>query len=501
MVDLKNYKKAILFHIVLNLAIILFVTFASYYHTPVKSSTDFGIFSLHFFILQFSVFGFVYFLSLNKLLFRLVFPAVFIVFSCISFWIYTQDVSVTESLIHASLQTKYDIVFDLITLPFIVYLVCAVATTALIIKLHHGLENNVLKSPLTLVAVAAIVTYFFVDTYRNETLVRRMPFSAVKAVNEYFKKNNLNLYTINKPLTSTTDSVNVVFILGESVRADHLELNGYDRKTTPLLAARKDIISFPNTYTPLTYTAISVPQILTNATLTDDYSAPKYSLIDVLNHANIPTNWIGNQTPEKSYEVFINQSRFKTLTDELHSELSFKKAHDGTMIPVFTTVFTPHKKQFTTIHMMGSHWWYETRYPAAFRKFTPVIKSKHIPSNSKEEMINSYDNTILYLDYFVDAIIKAVERTDSNTIVIYLSDHGEILGENNQWLHAQNGASSENPALFIWSSAKFKEQHPAIIKKLNAIKNKKTNLDFFFPSMLHLFKIEGIKYDQQKVIF
>src|SRR5690606_13202239 len=144
---------------------------------------------------------------------------------------------------------------------------------------------------------------------------------------------------------------------------------------------RSNIISFSDTFTPFTYTAQSLRQILTDATFTDDYSQPKYSLIDVLNKAGIESNWIGNQTPEKSFEIFKNQARFSTIIDPMHSELSFQKAYDDQLLPDFKRVFIPGKNQFTVLHMMGSHWWYETRYPETFRQFLPVIDNKHIGSN------------------------------------------------------------------------------------------------------------------------
>lgn len=497
----KKYKSQFLFHLLLNSVFALFITLASYYNLPVYSIVDFGFYFIHFIVLQFSVFGFLYFLSLNKFIFRLFFPIIFLLFSCIAYWVYFQDIGISHSIIQVSLETKPDIIIDLISLPFVLYTIISVIALYFVLKSYNKLNINQIKSPLLPLAVLAVFSYSFVENYRYGTFKRRLPYNVIVSFNEYFKQNNLVLKPINNNIKATTDSLSIVFVLGESVRADHIQLNGYSRKTTPLLAARKNILSFPNTYTPLTYTAISVPQLLTNATLTDDYSLPKYSLIEVLNRANIQTCWIGNQTPEKSYESFINQSGLKKIIDPLHSELSFTKDYDAKMLPHFAKTFKPYENQFTTIHMMGSHWWYETRYPESFRKFKPVIKSKHVPSNTSQEMINSYDNTIVYLDYFLNELIKHVEKQNSNTVIIYLSDHGEILGEDNLWLHAQKTKASENPALIMWYSNNFEKKHPKIIANLKSNQNKKIDLDFFFPSILYLYQIENISYDKKKVIF
>lgn len=498
---IKKYKTQLLFHLFLNFVVAVFITLASYYHFPLYTFSDFGFYLSHFLVLQFSVFGFLYVLSLNKYVFRIGFPILFLLFSTVAHWVYSQDIAITHSIIQVTLETKADIALGLISLPFFLYMLVSIVMVYFILKFYTKVKVNQFKSPLIVLAIIGILSYSFVENYRFGTFNRRLPYNVITATQSYFEQNSLLLKPINTSLKTNIDSLNVIFILGESVRADHLQLNGYKRKTTPFLSQRDNIISFPNTYTPLTYTAISIPQILTNATLTDDYSRAKYSLIEVLNQANIETNWIGNQTPEKSYELFIEQSKFSKIIDPLHSELSFQKDYDEKLLPVFEIIYKPYKNQFTTLHMMGSHWWYETRYPEAFRTFKPVIKSKHIPSNTTEEMINSYDNTIVYMDYFVNETIKLVEKQNSNTLIIYLSDHGELLGEDNLWLHAQPGKASENPAMIVWYSNQFKNKYPKVVSNLKSHQTQKLDLDFFFHSILDLYQIKGIPYDQKKVIF
>lgn len=498
---IKKYKQQLFFHLLLNVIIGIFITFSCYYHIPVYKFSDFGSYAVHFLLLQFSVFGITYFLSLNKYVFKIFFPILFLIFSGIAYWVYTMDIAISDSIVQITLETTPDIIAGLVSIPLIIFMLLSVIALIVILKQYNKLKTNSFKSPLTAIAIMGILTYFLVENYRYGTLKRKLPYNVAVSLREYFEKNDIVLKNIPDGVHANSDDLSIVFILGESVRADHLQLNGYQRKTTPLLAKRENIICFPHTYTPLTYTAISVPQILTNATLTDDYSEPKYSLLQILHKADIHTNWIGNQTPEKSYGMFIQQSDFKTILDPFHSELSFQKSYDENLIPVFKKVFDPKGNQFTTLHMMGSHWWYETRYPERFRKFKPVIRSKHVGSNSSQEMINSYDNTILYLDYFINEIIKYVETQNSNTLVIYLSDHGEILGENNLWLHAQPEKASENPAMLVWYSEKFRQKNNDVIARLKSNQDKTTNLDFFFHSILDLYKIQGIPYDKQKVIF
>lgn len=495
---IKKYKIQVFFHLMLNLAIGGIISFASFIHYPLFSFTDHLFYIAHFLILQFTVFGFLYLLSLSRILFVSFFPVFFFLFSIIAYWVYMNDIAISHHMVQIVSETKPDIVIDLLSVPFLLYMVISIIIIVIIIKSYSKIEINQLKSPLLILAILAIITYFIMENYKYGTFTRRLPYNAIVAVQEHITSNKLVIQSIKQPLKTNIDSLSVIFILGESVRADHLQLNGYHRMTNPLLSKRKNIISFPNTYTPFTYTGKSVQQILSDAAFTDDLSRPKYSLIEALNRANIATNWIGNQTPEKSYEMFINQTDYAKIIDPMHSELSFQKEHDGRLVPVLKSVFKPYKNQFTVVHMMGSHWWFESRYPAAFRVYKPVIKSKHIPSNSKQEMINSYDNSILYLDYFIDNIITHVEIFNSNTLIVYLSDHGELLGENGLWLHAQESKPVSNPAMIVWYSDTFKKKNFELVNYLEANNTKQINLDFFFPSMMKLFEVEGIEYDERK---
>ena len=150
---------------------------------------------------------------------------------------------------------------------------------------------------------------------------------------------------------------------------------------------------------------------------------------------------------------------------------------------------------------MGSHWYYENRYSENFRKFKPTIHSKYVKANSNQEMINSYDNTILFLDYFLENIIRNIEKQNTNTLLIYLSDHGEALGENGNWLHAQESESIKNPAAIIWFSEKFYQNNKEKALKIASIENKKMTTDFLYHTVLGLFDVKGVAIDPKENIF
>lgn len=501
MVVIKNYKNPVLFHFTLNLIFLGFITYSSFYYVPLNGIKDhFYYFSL-LMVIQFTVFGFLYFLSLKKILFNLIFPIIFIILSICSFWVYTLDILLNESVIHATVETKSDIVSDLVSFPLVLYTIFIIIITIFVLIWFNKINTPKLKSPFSIFATIGILSFFIINHIRPTSFSYRLPYSIFYSLKEYYEKPLLELKKTNQKIESHSDTLQIIFVLGESVRADRLSLNGYKRETNPLLSKNKNIISFKNVYTTKTYTAISIPQILTNQSVFEKKENKYYSLIDLLNNANINTYWIGNQTPEKSYLPYIKESKYKKILDTYHTELSYHKELDENILPLFNTKIDKSKKQFITLHMIGSHWYYNTKYPEYFKKYTPITKSKLVSYNTPEEINNSYDNTILYLDFFLDRLIKNLEKVDSNIILIYLSDHGESLGENGKWLHADNQNQVKNPALLIWYSNNFFKKNPKEINHLKKIKEKQITTDFLFHSILDLYKININLLNKKESLF
>lgn len=118
---IKKYKPQIIFHLILNIIVVIFITFSSYYHIPLYYISDYSSYFIHLIILQFTVFGFLYIMSLNKYLFYSIFPLLFTIYSMFAYWVYVQDITMSDSIIQAVIETKPDIAIDLITFPFVVY--------------------------------------------------------------------------------------------------------------------------------------------------------------------------------------------------------------------------------------------------------------------------------------------------------------------------------------------------------------------------------------------
>lgn len=498
---IKKYKDVIVFHALLNIVILFCITFSSYYHTPLSEAKDYLFYGIHIGLIQFSTFGFVYFLTLNRYIFKILFSILFVIYSVIAFWAYSLDISFSDGILNATLDTTPDVVFDLLNWQLILYVLSCIVVLYYVQKRYIKIRPLNFNIYFLVIAIFGISSFFIVESKRQGTLKSRLPFNVFFEIQNYFSNTPIDIDVVDFKVESKTKDLKIYLVLGESVRADHLFLNGYKRNTTPLLCKQSNLISFKNTYTQYTYTAVSLPQILTNQSVYDTIIKPNYSLVDIFNKAKINTYWFGNQTPEKSYLHFIDSSKTKAFADPIHSVYSFKKATDLKLLE-----FSPSESDsnsFVIYHMMGSHWFYENRYTSNFRVYEPTIKSKYIPSNTDQEMINSYDNTIVLMDYFVDSLINRVKNNNEKALIIYLSDHGELLGENGKWLHAQVGdeVGPTNPAFLVWYSNQYLNEYPKKVEFLTNHKDKNIPLDYIFHTLIDAFEIDNDMFNEKQSLF
>ncbi len=498
----KHLKQEIKFHFILQVLIAFFITIASYVHFPFKSLKGNVIYLAHFLLLHFSLFGFVYIFSLFNKIFKFTFPILFVLLSAISFWVYTQDLTIGVGTIQAIIETNIDVAVDVISFQFVFFVVLSILSIFLFFKFYKKHRKASVKSPLFIASIFGILTFFLVENYKFDAFKNRLPYSVYFGILKYFNKPNVKLKKIKEEVYTKENNLHIVLVLGESVRADHLSLNGYYRNTTPFLSKQKNLISFKKVYTPFTYTAKSLPQILTDKSIRQKNEFKKVtSLYTVLNKANFETEWIGNQSLEKSYKDIIYSNSTVKLIDKFHSFLSFKKEKDLKLLDYFWVDNSHNTNKITTLHMIGSHWYYNNRISKNFEVFKPVVSSKYLGASSKEAIINSYDNTIIYLDNFLNKIINQLKKSAQKSILIYISDHGETLGEDGKWLHAQEHIASKNPAMLVWFSDVFKENYPKEINQLKAKKNDSISTDFLFHSIIDICKIQNYNYLKEQSIF
>ena len=498
----KLWKQEIKFHLGLQILFAFFITFASYIHLPFGSLRGNLIYFAHFLLLHFSLFGFIYIFSLLWNVFKIVLPILFIIVASFAYWVYTQDLTIGVGMIQAILETNMDIAMDLFSIQFIVVVLLSAICILYFFKYTSIFRKSSFKSPLFILAIFGVFTFFIVENYKFDAFKNRLPYSVFFNTIKYFNKPRIQLIEVERDVFTKEKDLHIILVVGESVRADHLSLNGYHRNTNPLLSKQKNLISFSNVFTPFTFTAQSLPQILTDKSIDDAQEIQEAtSLFTVLNKAAFDTEWIGNQSLEQSYKDIIYSNKSKIIIDKFHSFLSFKKEKDLVLLNYFSLDDAHVGNKISTIHMIGSHWYYNSRIDSRFQYFNPITSSKHLGSLKKEELINSYDNTIIYLDYFLNILIEELKKSSKKTILIYISDHGETLGEDGKWLHAQEHKASKNPAMLVWFSENFQKNYSLKINQLSSKKQDSITTDFLFHSVLDIGDIENYKYEKSKSIF
>ena len=294
---------------------------------------------------------------------------------------------------------------------------------------------------------------------------------------------------------STSEKPRVmVIVLGETARADHFSINNYARLTTPSLNAlmtSEPIFSYKSATSCGTATAISVPCMFSFLTA-DNYSdvaRNSSNVLDVLETAGINATWIENNSGCKDV-----CNRIKTVKMS-ESRCEESQCYDIDMLePLQSWLSNLHQDSIIVLHQMGSHGpaYYE-RSPNEMKRFLPECKSQELSSCSVDEITNAYDNSLLVTDELVSQVIKLLKsHTELDSSMMYVSDHGESLGDNGIYLHGlPNWIAPEEQRhipWIVWPSDEFnvsKHETGATISH-----------DNFSHTILGYFNVEASVYDE-----
>lgn len=230
-----------------------------------------------------------------------------------------------------------------------------------------------------------------------------------------------------------------VLVVGETGRAMEWNLYGYERNTTPNLAKIPDLVYYRDAITQSNNTHKSVPIILSAASA-EDYEIlySQKSIVTAFKEAGFRTVVIANQKLTTSIigSFYHEADTFIDLSSFTGSYL--KSLHDDALLPYLDEELARSDENlFIVLHTYGSHFNYSERYPERFAIFKPD-KALGIKASMREELRNAYDNTICYTDYVLNEIIVRLDKENSCSALVYLSDHGEDIFDDkrNRYLHA-----------------------------------------------------------------
>ena len=305
----------------------------------------------------------------------------------------------------------------------------------------------------------------------------------------------------------------VVVVLGETVRAMNFSLNGYARNTNPLMAqelSQGNIINFSNVDSCGTATAVSVPCMFSQFARNDfNYSKGKEyeNLLDVAKYAGFEVLWLDNNTGCQGTCLRVKYSSVANSKDPEFCNNG--NCFDEILLDDLPNIISKTtSNKLIVLHQNGNHGpTYSKRYPKKFKKFTPVCETNQLIKCTNEEIVNAYDNAILYTDYFLSKTIKIlIKSSDKNeTSMVYISDHGESLGENNLYLHGLPYSIApdyqKKVPMLLWMSKNYKASQGIDTGCMSSKSNQNISHDYFFSSMLSLMDIETDVYQKDLDVF
>lgn len=257
-----------------------------------------------------------------------------------------------------------------------------------------------------------------------------------------------------------------VLIIGESGRYENWTVNGYHRPTSPRMMEMQNLVSYSDAISSHNETVRSVALTVTNAGARNALQHSAYpGILKLFREAGFRTYWISNQNDWGALPVRIHM----TEADSIHCTISSKGVtdeFDGTLLPIIRNSLNGSEDKFLIIHLTANHWSYEKRYPNEFAVFGNINeKSKlgYFDKRRKQELIDIYDNSVLYQDYIISEIVRMLDNTNAVYTMTYIPDHGENLFDDCRNLtgHGTNFTSASfRIPMFICYSDSFARYYP-----------------------------------------
>jgi lipid A ethanolaminephosphotransferase len=385
---------------------------------------------------------------------------VLVLASVISYFMDNLGIVIDSVMVQNVFETDLDEALELLNARFLLHIFVFGALPGLLVyrtrivskPLKAEIINRVLLMGGTALLLGAIVflnykTFSFV--LRNNHHLRSLvnPTYPVYSLVKYYKASRQGREVVNALGEDAKQNAGwqvrgkktvVVLVVGETARAENFSLNGYQQDTNPELA-KENVINFSNTHSCGTATAVSLPCMFSNlkqSGYSDALAKENENLLDVLKHAGVNVLWLDNNSGCKGVCQRVALKNTETLglpgycaEGECYDEIMLGELRAALKaLPADTLV---------VLHQKGSHGpAYYKRHPAHFRKFMPECTRAEVQNCPQDEIRNAYDNTIYYTDHVLAEVVRLLkENNQYNTAMVYMSDHGESLGENGIYLH------------------------------------------------------------------
>lgn len=429
--------------------------------------------------------------------------AIFFTFSSIAvYFINTYGVIIDRTMMGNVFNTNYEESSSFFSLGLVLYVIfLGILPSIFLFKfkiIRPKLKSFLITTGLTLLFLGVIVfgnsaNWLWIDKNSKTLGGLVMPWSYVVNTSRYYshlnKKNKKQILLPDATIKNNEKSV-FVLVIGESARSSNFSLYGYGKETNPLLSKINGIKHF-EAESCATYTTAGLKCILEYKDTGKLYEIlPNYLFRNGVEVIWKTTNW---GEPEVKIANFKDKNALRKNCEGPscnYDEIMLKGLKDEIMA-------SKKNKILVVLHTSTSHGpTYYKKYPKQFEKFTPVCKSVELGDCTQQELINAYDNTILYTDYILATLIKNLkELSEFNTGMIFISDHGESLGEKGLYMHGIPASIAPKEQLeipfIVWSS-----KGPNNIKE-----NQSHSQHNVFHSVLDFLAVDSPIYDEQMSIF
>jgi lipid A ethanolaminephosphotransferase len=441
----------------------------------------------------------------------------------------TYGAVIDRSMVQNIMETDVGEVGDLVTLSLALHVLALGVLPALLVARTPVVFSGWLREGvrrLALVAVCAVlITGAIAANYKQFALIGRghselrlllNPTSPLYAIWRYWQKRPepTAIAAIAEDATRTSSATKrrpllVVLVVGETARAANFSLGGYERETNPHLAALP-ILYFDDVTSCGTTTAVSLPCMFSpygRERYSDKKAKSHESLLDVVQRTGVSVLWRDNNSgckstcdrvprqagPELRREAFCDGAGCfdEVLLEGLPGWIDGLQG-DGLVV----------------LHQQGSHGpAYYKRSPAAFKKFLPECADAAVEGCSRQEIVNAYDNTILYTDFVLSRLIGLLEPAGGrfDVVMLYVSDHGESLGEGGLYLHGLPWLlaprEQTHVPMLMWLSDGFSADRGVDRACLEQRRNESHSHDFLFHSILGLFDVATRIYQPELDLF
>lgn len=442
--------------------------------------------------------------------------AILMISSICAFYMDSLGISIDEDIVQSVFQTNTKEAFEVISFGAIWHIALFGITPSLLLifiklKKFTFIESckqkilMILSLSFLLGITYAIVGKDIVSVFKMQKSLSNMPnpIAPIRSLILYIQHSSQEkeftpiLIAQDAKLKDNTPPQIIVFVIGESTRSANFSLNGYGRDTNPY-TKKFNMISFKHFYSCGVVTAISVPCMLTHYTQ-QSYTNRNLSLyvnniLDIAQSVGYDVWYLGNNGGKCVGQCDRNIQHSIIYPSDSLDEIMLLDIHK-----IIDNAQKSQQNTFIIAHQYGSHGTlYASRYTQDFEYFTPVCKHKELSKCTNQEIINAYDNSIVYGDYILAQIIDSLQNINIRSMLWYVSDHGESLGELGQYMHGGLGYTfapdyqKHIPSL-MWFSQQW-QNLPHLAKQQEY---EKLSHDYVFHTLLYLLGIATNDYDEK----